>query len=123
MKHGGSVLSIILSDDNMITASEDGEFYNWSFANESCDENNQFSNDFRNECVAFDESDKKLFSAGVRHEKDGRKINKISTWQIGDGEAKDYKTNPDPIVDITQNSLGTVFIEKNNLAVHSMPIS
>ena len=119
MKHGGSVLSIILSDDNMITASEDGEFYNWSFANESCDENNQFSNDFRNECVAFDESDKKLFSAGVRHEKDGRKINKISTWQIGDGEAKDYKTNPDPIVDITQNSLGTVFIEKNKLVTEN----
>jgi WD40 repeat protein len=114
-KHNDTVLSIKLHDNNMITASENGEVYTWNFDAENI--GSTFANDFRNECVSYNYSESRLASAGVRHEKDGRVINKIATWTLGNSEAEDYKTTNSKVVDIAQNSSGIVFIEEDKLTV------
>lgn len=114
-KHNDTVLSIKLHDNNMITASENGEVYTWNFDAESLDAT--FANDFRNECVSYNYGESKLAAGGVRHEKDGRVINKIATWKLGDEEAEDYDKTLTTVIDIAQNSSGIVFIEEDKLTI------
>lgn len=121
-KHGETVLSIKLHNDNMITACENGEIYTWNFADEKL-LSDDFANDFRNNCISYNYSTSEVVSAGVRHEKDGRIINKIATWKVGDGEAEDYKKTDSTVVDIAQNSSDIIFIEQNKLTIGNNEIS
>ena len=114
-KHNDTVLSIKLHDNNMITASENGEVFTWNFTDEDIE--SKFENDFRCECISYNYDESKLASAGVRHENDGNVINKIATWKLGDEEAEDYRITSDKVIDIAQNSSEIVFIEENSLTV------
>ena len=114
-KHNDTVLSIKLHDNNMITASENGEVFTWNFTDEDIE--SKFENDFRSECISYNYDESKLASAGVRHKNDGKVINKIATWKLGDEEAEDYRITSDKVIDIAQNSSEIVFIEENSLTV------
>ena len=115
-KHGETVLSIKLHDNDMITACENGEIYTWNFEDEKL-LSDEFANDFRNNCFSYNHLTSEVVSAGIRHEKDGRIINKIATWKVGDNEAEDYRTTDSAVVDIAQNSSDIIFIEENKLTV------
>ena len=130
IRHAESVLSIKIDDNHMITASDNGEIFTWDFDNEEF--KNKFTNDFRCNSISFNREDSKLVFAGVKTEKDGRKIYKIATcnvsedmWQAIETEndksvdldAEDYKITGNQVIDVAQNSSGIVFIEEDKLTV------
>ena len=129
IRHAESVLSIKTDDDNMITASDNGEIFTWDLNNEEFI--NKYSNDFRCNSISYNREDSRLVFAGVKTEKDGRKIYKIAAcdvsddmWHAESGEdksadlgAEDYKITSNRVIDVAQNSSGIVFIEKDKLTV------
>ena len=132
IRHAESVLSIKIDGDHMITASDNGEIFTWDLNNEKFI--NKYSNDFRCNSISYNREDSKLALAGVKTEKDGRKIHKIATCTVSDdmwkaietGEDKameleldDEKTNSVEVIDIAQNKSGEVFIEENKLVIGS----
>ncbi len=132
VRHAESVLSIKIDGNHMITASDNGEIFTWDLDNEEFI--NKYSNDFRCNSISYNREDSKLALAGVKTEKDGRKIYKIATCTVSDdmwksietGEDKameleldDEKTNSGEIIDIAQNKSGEVFIEENKLVIGS----
>lgn len=113
-KHAETVLSIKLHD-NMISISESGEIFAWNFDEEFVQ--SKFYNDFRNECASYNYSENKLALAGIMHENNGLKVNKIATLKLAD-ESTEENINPDDkVIDIAQNSSNMVFIEKNKLTL------
>ncbi|WP_295115033.1 DUF4062 domain-containing protein [uncultured Methanobrevibacter sp.] len=119
-KHIESVLSIKLNDDEMITASENGDIYTWNFDSEEF--KTEFSNDFRNECVSFNRTENKLVSAGVKFEKDGSLKNKLSIWKIGAEEVEHEEIKHAPILDLAQNTIGIVYVNQDNLVLKDKEI-
>ena len=129
IRHAESVLSIKTDDDNMITASDNGEIFTWDLNNEEFI--NKYSNDFRCNSISYNREDSRLVFAGVKTEKDGRKIYKIAAcdvsedmWHAESGndksadlESEDYKITSSQVIDVAQNSSGIVFIEKDKLTV------
>ena len=129
IRHAESVLSIKTDDDNMITASDNGEIFTWDLNNEEFI--NKYSNDFRCNSISYNREDSRLVFAGVKTEKDGRKIYKIAAcnvsedmWHAESGDdksadlgAEDYKITSNQVIDVAQNSSGIVFIEKDKLTV------
>ena len=129
IRHAESVLSIKTDDDNMITASDNGEIFTWDLNNEEFI--NKYSNDFRCNSISYNLEDSRLVFAGVKTEKDGRKIYKIAAcnvsedmWHAESGndksadlESEDYKITSSQVIDVAQNSSGIVFIEKDKLTV------
>ena len=130
VRHAESVLSIKIDDNHMITASDNGEIFTWNFDGEEFI--NKYSNDFRCNSISFNREDSKLVLAGVKTEKDGRKIYKIATcnvsedmWQAIETEdnksidldVEDYKITGNQVIDVAQNSSGIVFIEEDKLTV------
>lgn len=130
IRHAESVLSIKIDDNHMITASDNGEIFTWNFAGEEF--KNKYSNDFRCNSISFNREDSKLVLAGVKTEKDGRKIYKIATCNVSDDmwqaietendksadlDAEDYKITSNQVIDVAQNSSGIVFIEEDKLTV------
>ena len=129
IRHAESVLSIKTDDDNMITASDNGEIFTWDLNNEEFI--NKYSNDFRCNSISYNREDSRLVFAGVKTEKDGRKIYKIAAcnvsedmWHAESGNdksadlgAEDYKITSNQVIDVAQNSSGIVFIEKDKLTV------
>ena len=129
IRHAESVLSIKTDDDNMITASDNGEIFTWDLNNEEFI--NKYSNDFRCNSISYNREDSRLVFAGVKTEKDGRKIYKIAACNVSDDMwhaesgndksadlgAEDYKITSNQVIDVAQNSSGIVFIEKDKLTV------
>ena len=129
IRHAESVLSIKTDDDNMITASDNGEIFTWDLNNEEFI--NKYSNDFRCNSISYNREDSRLVFAGVKTEKDGRKIYKIAACDVSDDmwhaesgddksadlESEDYKITSSQVIDVAQNSSGIVFIEKDKLTV------
>ena len=129
IRHAESVLSIKTDDDNMITASDNGEIFTWDLNNEEFI--NKYSNDFRCNSISYNREDSRLVFAGVKTEKDGRKIYKIAACNVSDDmwhaesgndksadlESEDYKITSNQVIDVAQNSSGIVFIEKDKLTV------
>ena len=129
IRHAESVLSIKTDDDNMITASDNGEIFTWDLNNEEFI--NKYSNDFRCNSISYNREDSRLVFAGVKTEKDGRKIYKIAACNVSDDmwhaesgddksadlESEDYKITSSQVIDVAQNSSGIVFIEKDKLTV------
>ncbi len=114
-KHSESVVSLNISNNNIISSSENGDIYLWDINEENVKK--EVSNDFRNNCVSFNMKESKLVSAGIKYEKYGTKINKISTWKINDEMPEEYRTNSNPIIGITQDENDIIFIEKNKLVI------
>lgn len=119
-KHIESVLSINLHDNEMITASENGDIYTWNFDSEEF--KTEFSNDFRNECDSFNHSENRLVSAGIKFEKDGSVKNKLSVWKVGAEEVESEEIKRYPIVDIAHNTSGIVYVNRNNLVIKDKEI-
>ena len=129
IRHAESVLSIKTDDDNMITASDNGEIFTWDLNNEEFI--NKYSNDFRCNSISYNREDSRLVFAGVKTEKDGRKIYKIAACDVSDDmwhaesgndksadlKSEDYKITSSQVIDVAQNSSGIVFIEKDKLTV------
>ena len=129
IRHAESVLSIKTDDDHMITASDNGEIFTWDLNNEEFI--NKYSNDFRCNSISYNREDSRLVFAGVKTEKDGRKIYKIATCDVSDDmwqanseddksadlKSEDYKITSSQVIDVAQNSSGIVFIEKDKLTV------
>ena len=129
IRHAESVLSIKTDDDNMITASDNGEIFTWDLNNEEFI--NKYSNDSRCNSISYNREDSRLVFAGVKTEKDGRKIYKIAACDVSDDmwhaesgndksadlESEDYKITSSQVIDVAQNSSGIVFIEKDKLTV------
>jgi hypothetical protein len=114
-KHTEAVLSIKVHGDEMITASENGEIYVWDLNDKSVV--NKFSNDFRSDCISYDYNNGKLVSAGIKHEKNGLKTNKLAVLNIKTNEVESEDKKQKRMIDIAQNSKGIVFIDEDDLTI------
>lgn len=132
VRHAESVLSIKIDGNHMITASDNGEIFTWDLDNEEFI--NKYTNDFRCNSISYNREDSKLALAGVKTEKDGRKIYKIATCTVSDDmwnaietdedkaielKLDDEMTNSGEVLDIAQNKSGEVFVEENKLVIGS----
>lgn len=139
VRHLESVLSIKIDDNHMITASDNGEVFTWDIDSEECV--NKFANDFRCNSISFNRDESKLVLAGVKTDKNDKKVYKIATCDVNDDmwkaiekpESEDENQKNDlielnvdkeetvrsEVVEITQNSSGFVFIEENKLTIHT----
>jgi WD40 repeat protein len=113
----------------MITASDNGEIFTWNLDNE--EPINKYSNEFRCNSISYNRADSTLVFAGVKSDKNDKKIYQIATCDITEdmwsavetekGKAipleVDETINTNEIIDIAQNRSGRVFIEENRLVV------
>jgi WD40 repeat protein len=132
VRHAESVLSIKVDGNRMITASDNGEVFTWDIDSEECV--NRFANDFRCNSISYNRGESRLVLAGVKTDKNDKKINKIATCDVSDEmwnaidapESESIELSIDneesgmgEVVEITQNGSGIVFIEEDKLTIHN----
>lgn len=112
-KHIESVLTIKLNQDEMITASDNGEYYKWNINTEK--NTDKQADEFRYDCISYNQSEDKLVCCGTRQEEDGRITNHQSIWQ--NNENVEEESIEKQILDVAQNQYGIVSIDYENLNI------
>ncbi|MBR5504666.1 MAG: DUF4062 domain-containing protein [Methanobrevibacter sp.] len=132
-KHTESVLTIKTFDDNIITASHDGEVFIWNLNEDSdslsVDLVKDFANEFRNNCISYDKNSRNLVCSGQKMEED--KIKDLyAYWTLDDinnPSITDEGTKSSFVIDVVQNGSDVSYIEedgdKSNLIIGDNSIS
>lgn len=115
-KHTESVLFINMHENEMITASENGEIFIWDLDSEMV--KREISNTFRNECVSYDYEQKQLVSCGIQFNKDGTRKYMASIQKSGGEDAEEINKGNRKIVDVGQNSRGIVYLEEEHIEIN-----
>lgn len=116
-KHDESVLTIKLNDEIIITASNNGELLKWDInTNKPLPKKNDDQDEFRYDCVSYDNIEEKLVCCGTSLDKEGHIRKHQSIWH------KDKRISfekPDKqIIDVTQNKNGIIFVDSENLNIN-----
>ena len=111
-KHIESVLTIKINQEEMITASDNGEYYKWNITTE--ENTDKQADEFRYDCISYNQSEDKLVCCGTRQEEDGRITNHQSIWQNNENNEESIEKQ---IMDVAQNQNGIVSMDYENLNI------
>ena len=108
-KHTESVVSIKIHDNEMISASENGEIYIWDFDTENYDL--EINNEFRNNNISYNYSVKQLICSGEQLNENKIK-NMLSLWNINTKTLDDIIVKNSYIIDLANNASKNIYLEE-----------
>ncbi len=112
--HIESVLTIKINNEKMITASDNGEFFKWNITTE--EKTNEYSDNFRYDCISYNQTEDKLICCGTRKEENGKTTNHQSIWKNEDKQSIEKEIS-NKIIDIAQNNQTIVSVDDKNLNI------